>query len=352
VVDEVESPDTIAMEVDMGFSVPAHCSVGGEAILAQLSLGELRVLLQEHGPPQCAEKAIVSEVKLLQELEMVRRNGYATTAGEHFAGGRGISAPIVGPCGKARAAVSATGVGTHPAWKRYEDVVQAVKAAARVASKPFPRIEQRGDDSLSFSSDKIKLLAENGEMATTTRMSFEEFLKLPEREGGLPIYELDEGELLIEASPTHSHNRIRERIALHLRQFAKAHRSGDVVQELDFRLGWDTVGNPDVAFIAEEHLATVDRDRSPIEGAPVLAVEVVSPSNSAYDMSKKVEQYLAAGSQAVWLVHPALRLVEVHTASGSCKVRPPDHIEARTLIPDSVFSLPLAEVFDADPHSY
>jgi Uma2 family endonuclease len=183
-------------------------------------------------------------------------------------------------------------------------------------------------------------------------MSLEEFLKLPEREGGMPIYELDEGELLMEASPTHSHNRIRERIALHLRQFAKAHRSGDVVQELDFQLGPDTVRNPDVAFIAEEHLAAIAPDRSPLEGAPVLAVEVVSPSNSAYDISKKVEQYLAAGSQAVWIVYPALRLVEVHTASGSCKVRPPDRVETRGLIPDALFSLPLAEVFDEDPHSY
>jgi len=189
-------------------------------------------------------------------------------------------------------------------------------------------------------------------MATTTRMSLEEFLKLPEREGGTPIYELDEGELLMEASPTPRHNLIRARIFLRLLQFAKAHRLGHVIEEMDFRLGPETVRNPDVAFITEEHLQANGLDRSPMEGAPLLAVEVISPNNSAQDMSKKVEQYLAAGSQAVWIVHPALCLVEVHTASGARKVRPPDCIENGTLAPGAVFRLSLTEVFDDDPHSY
>jgi len=189
-------------------------------------------------------------------------------------------------------------------------------------------------------------------MAATTRMSLEEFLKLPEREGGMPIYELDEGELVMEASPTARHNLIRARIFLRLLEFTKAHRLGHVIEEMDFHLGPDTVRNPDVAFITEEHLQANGLDRSPMEGAPLLAVEVSSPSNSAQDMSKKVEQYLAAGSHTVWIVHPALGLVEVHTASGAQKVRPPDCIEDRTLVPGTVFRLSLTEVFDDDPHSY
>jgi Uma2 family endonuclease len=51
-----------------------------------------------------------------------------------------------------------------------------------------------------------------------------------------------------------------------------------------------------------------------VPGAPVLAVEVVSPSNTAKDMQLKVKQYLEAGAFEVWLVYPDTRTVYVYTA--------------------------------------
>lgn len=182
---------------------------------------------------------------------------------------------------------------------------------------------------------------------TTTRMSFEEFLKLPEREG--PIYELDEGELLREASPTYSHNLIRKRIARRLDQFVEANALGDVAEEIDFRLGPDTVRNPDVAFVTVEHLRTIDLDRTPVEGAPALAIEVVSPTNSAQDICKKALQYLAAGSRAVWLVYPALRLVQIYDSTGVRTVVAPDCPRDQTVFPSLTFSLSLLEIFEPDP---
>jgi Uma2 family endonuclease len=183
-------------------------------------------------------------------------------------------------------------------------------------------------------------------MASTTRMKFEEFINLPEREG--PIYELDEGELLMEPSPTFRHNLIRRRIAVRLERFVQSHRLGVVIEEMDFRLGPDTVRNPDVAFVTTEHLRTLDLDRSPADGAPALAIEVISPSNSAQDMRKKVGQHLAAGSQAVWLVYPALRLVEIYDNAGIRTVTAPDCIQDET-VPNLTFSLYLAEIFEAGP---
>ena len=179
-------------------------------------------------------------------------------------------------------------------------------------------------------------------MAATTRLTFEEFQKLPEREG--TIYELDEGELLMEPSPALRHNLIRQRIALKLTQFLELKNLGIVVEEMDFRLGPDIVRNPDVAFITSEHLKTVDLDRSPVDGAPALAVEVISPSNSAQDMAKKTQQYLTAGCKIVWIVYPSLRLVEIHTPSGLHQVREPELIQAENLLPG--FSLSLTYILE------
>jgi Uma2 family endonuclease len=179
-------------------------------------------------------------------------------------------------------------------------------------------------------------------MSTTTKLSFEEFQKLPEREGA--IYELDEGELLMELSPALRHNLIRQRIAMKLIEFVKSKHLGVVAEEMDFRLAKDIVRNPDVAFIANEHLRKIDIDRSPVEGAPALAVEVVSPGNSAEDMAKKTQQYLGAGSQTVWIVYPKLRLVEVHSPSGVGQIREPHVLEEPALLPG--FTLSLRYIFD------
>jgi len=184
---------------------------------------------------------------------------------------------------------------------------------------------------------------------TSTRLTFDEFLRLPEQEG--THYELDEGELVMEPSPTFLHNRIRDRIASRLREFVKTHRIGEVIVEMDFRLGPDTVRNPDVAFVSANHLKTIIVERSPVEGAPALAVEVVSPSNLAQDMAKKVNQYLAAGSRVVWVVQPVLQWVEVHSASGVRHVRAPELLVEEQLFDGHPFSLSLQALFSSDPYS-
>lgn len=180
-------------------------------------------------------------------------------------------------------------------------------------------------------------------MGTTTKLTFEEFQKLPEREGA--IYELDEGELLMEPSPALRHNLIRQRIAMKLIQFVESRNLGIVVEEMDFRLSSDTVRNPDVAFITAEHLKKIDLDRSPVDGAPALAVEVISPSNSAQDTAKKIQQYLASGCRAVWIVYPSLRMVEIHSPSGTRQIREPELLQAEDVLPG--FSLSLTYILDS-----
>ncbi len=151
-------------------------------------------------------------------------------------------------------------------------------------------------------------------MGAITKLTFEEFRNLPEREG--VHYELDEGVLLLEAGLTLRHNLVRQNIAMRMMSFAESHHLGIVLEELDFRLAPETIRNPDVAFITREHLKSIGLDRWPIDGAPALAVEVISPTNTAQDMAKKTQQYLHGGSRAVWIVYPSLRLVEVHSATG------------------------------------
>src|SRR5205814_2233204 len=52
-------------------------------------------------------------------------------------------------------------------------------------------------------------------------------------------------------------------------------------------------------------------------GSPDLAVEIVSPSESASDLQRKIELLLKNGALAVWVIYPATFTVQVHLADGT-----------------------------------
>jgi Uma2 family endonuclease len=69
--------------------------------------------------------------------------------------------------------------------------------------------------------------------------------------------------------------------------------------------------SPDVAFIRAERLPPEGIGPGPIRVAPDLAVEVLSPNESASYLREKLATYRAAGTPLVWVVDPAARTVDV-----------------------------------------
>jgi len=119
-----------------------------------------------------------------------------------------------------------------------------------------------------------------------------------------------------------------------------------VVAESGFRLEQqpDTVRGPDVAFIARERIPAEGLPRAFFEGPPDLAVEIVSPSDTAADLEIRVHDYLRNGALRVWVVYPDSRRVAVHRRDGTARWYSEDAaIEDEGLLPG--FSLPLREIF-------
>jgi Uma2 family endonuclease len=74
----------------------------------------------------------------------------------------------------------------------------------------------------------------------------------------------------------------------------------------------DTAVGIDVAYLSAE-LADQTADNAPlIEGVPILAVEILSPSDKHEEIVEKLGAYLNAGVAQVWIVDPDLRTVTVH----------------------------------------
>lgn len=96
-------------------------------------------------------------------------------------------------------------------------------------------------------------------------------------------------------------------------------RSGDVlVGDAAFRLKREpeTSVGVDVAYVDRKTPDNV----FVIEGAPTLAVEVMSPSDTQADIHDKIGLYLEAGTKLVWYVEPVRKKVFVYRPDGTDEV--------------------------------
>lgn len=112
-------------------------------------------------------------------------------------------------------------------------------------------------------------------------------------------WELLEGELVMTPSPRAIHQQLALRLAVRLLATVD-HDSVDVIPApIDVRLSDRTVLQPDLVVAAFEQI----RDEG-IVGAPVLAVEILSPSTRRRDLVTKLEILQRSGCPHYWVLDP------------------------------------------------
>jgi Uma2 family endonuclease len=140
-------------------------------------------------------------------------------------------------------------------------------------------------------------------MGTTALLTFEEFEKLPGEPGKL---ELLDGELIHLPPAKLKHMRMIYRLADILKPGAAAAGMGEVCIEMGYKIRERAWLQPDVSISRPNQMSN-----DYFEGAPALAIEVISESNKAEDMDLKVKTYLANGGVEVWVVYPKTQSVSV-----------------------------------------
>ncbi len=182
-------------------------------------------------------------------------------------------------------------------------------------------------------------------MGAKTLLTVEHLERLPET--GDVSYELDQGELVEVSSASLVHNQIRDLVLHRLMTYRDAQSpkvKGIVVSEQWFRLNEDTVRAPDVALIAPSQLALLEPERRIQPFSPALAIEITSPSNTFDELARKTQQYLEAGTRAVWIFVTAMREIHVYGAAVH-----PVILTAEDLLEDAVllpgFSARVEELF-------
>lgn len=159
--------------------------------------------------------------------------------------------------------------------------------------------------------------------------------------------ELVRGKVRTMAPAGFEHGAVIMNVAIPLGAYVKAQRLGVV---LGAETGFVLKRNPDIVRGAD--VAFVDASRIPAsglpikfwEGAPDLAVEVVSPGDTVEDVEEKVDDYLTAGTRLVWVVNPKRKTVTVHKpAANPLVLRPQDTLEGADVVPG--FRCNVADVF-------
>jgi Uma2 family endonuclease len=74
----------------------------------------------------------------------------------------------------------------------------------------------------------------------------------------------------------------------------------------------DTVRGPDVAFVCRARVERLAHPEQAFPGAPDLAIEILSPSNTPSNVHAKVADYLSAGSPLVWVLDPGHQRVRIY----------------------------------------
>ena len=142
------------------------------------------------------------------------------------------------------------------------------------------------------------------------------------------------------------HGDICVRLSTALNVFVRARKLGVV---LDSSTGfWMQNRNcraPDISFIAKARLR--GWKRPPVaffEGAPDLAVEVLAPSNTAAEISERLADFFASGTQLAWIIHPEEQFVEIcHSPVQRKMLGSGALLDGESLLPG--FQYPIADLF-------
>jgi Uma2 family endonuclease len=174
-----------------------------------------------------------------------------------------------------------------------------------------------------------------------TLLTFEEFEQLPDQPGK---QELVRGELIEMPPADYKHHDIAHRIFKLLDSaLERAHACGEagelgrVFHEMGYLLSGANWLQPDVSIThAGQHVEKY------LIGAPAIAIEVISPSNTAKRIDAKAELYFQFGAREVWRFFPKKKQVMIQVP-GSARVIAEDSVITTPLLPG--LALPVKEIF-------
>jgi len=159
--------------------------------------------------------------------------------------------------------------------------------------------------------------------------------------------ELIEGKIVM--SPAGSeHGRQIMRFSYALGSHVYDNKLGELFDgQTGFRMSTGDVLSPDLSFVSTARLTGRSLETF-FEGAPDVAVEFLSPSESKKYIEKKLELYFFNGTQLAWVIDTRKKVIAVHRDARSGKFLTAGEILTGEEVVRG-FSIPVASVFSEIP---
>lgn len=175
-------------------------------------------------------------------------------------------------------------------------------------------------------------------------MTFEQAALLdPDRQPG----ELVDGEWVPVTRASARHGKVVARVVRILGRFLDDHPLGELLAaDPGMKLGEDpdTLRGPDVAFIRAERIPPEGLPDEWWAGAPDLAIEVQSKSQSDYELQQKALEYLGAGAALVWVLDSSTEVLVAYSAPNLIRIlRGDESVDGADVLPG--FTCGVSEFF-------
>jgi len=183
----------------------------------------------------------------------------------------------------------------------------------------------------------------NTEKSLMTADEFYDFVNHPENSAR--DFELVRGEVIELSRPTRIHGRVCVNTGFALETFARKKKKGYVVSNdsgVILERKPDTVRGPDIAYY-EDVQNFDDLPEKWGDTIPRLAVEVLSPNDSASYLTQKIQDYLDNGVEVVWVIDPDTKTVGVYSKTGVQSFTEKQTLTGGDVLPG--FRVKVAELF-------
>jgi Uma2 family endonuclease len=170
----------------------------------------------------------------------------------------------------------------------------------------------------------------------------EEFMALSDGDR----YELVNGELITVGNSGMEHGNLGAFLCGLLEIYARRTKLGATFDSSTaFTMKTGNKRSPDVSFVVKDRLQGLKKlPKGFFQGAPDLAVEIISPSNTFDEIHSKIVEYFESGSQLVWVIHPDEESILIyHKPQPDKLLQLSDTLDGETVVPG--FTLLVADLF-------
>lgn len=158
---------------------------------------------------------------------------------------------------------------------------------------------------------------------------------------------IERAEKIAEIPEGMEHGYVAIILAVALFNFVTAQRLGVILDSSSaFTMKDGNIRAPDISFVAKERLVGLKKlPKGFWEGAPDLAVEILSPGNTVAEIHAKIVEYFENGTKLVWVVNSEEKYVLVYRSPQPDRLlKATDFLDGEDIV--AGFSFPVAKLFE------